>query len=117
LPQSGKVTLLPLSTLKEIEVALKKQMKLKVKKEHGDSMGKESSRNDIFLSRVPILTQLEQTATFLDEGRDTNQKDSQNSKCLTPTVSSSVKQKLKLGSSSTFPLYQPSSMFVPSLPT
>ncbi|XP_059178197.1 uncharacterized protein LOC131957416 [Physella acuta] len=112
LPQSGKVTLLPLSSLREIETALKIQMVMKVKKEEG-SPPAECSKNDSLMSRIPILTRLEQPS-FLEEGRDIYQKEKSGSKNVTP--SAPIKQKTKLGASSSLPMYPSTALFTSSSP-
>ncbi|BFZ06770.1 hypothetical protein BsWGS_09809 [Bradybaena similaris] len=68
LPQSGKVTLLLFSTLNKIEHALKQQMKMKVKKEEGNTGNKEVVKKINSSSCVPILTRLEQANSFLEDG-------------------------------------------------
>lgn len=67
LPQSGKVTLLLFSTLNKIEHALKQQMKMKVKKEEGNTGSKEVVKKINSSSCVPILTRLEQANSFMED--------------------------------------------------
>lgn len=117
LPQSGKVTLLPFATLKEIEAALKLQVK--VKKEEMEGINSEGSYGDP--GRMQLLIKQEQSRSFMDElYMDVEQKDLPSSKSPSLGLLHSSKQKpLKLGSAPSFGGFSTSSsiqsVFMPSV--